>query len=86
MVDAIAVTVVYSLLAIGRQCEEAGVNPARTRHCHRGAILNRSPAGRRECWPPPRREGRGEHRSGSQETPAVRSFSTRAWLPEEGVS
>src|SRR5690606_1501362 len=51
-------------LRAGGGTEEAGANPARSRHCHRGANPSdgHCPAG----W-----EGRGERRAGSQETPAV---------------
>src|SRR5690348_6941406 len=63
--------------------EEAGVNPARSRHCHRGASLvsrRRARLGHRRA----RREGRGERRSGSQETPAAPSLQRRsAVTPEE---
>jgi hypothetical protein len=40
--------------------EEAGANPAWSRHCHRGASLASSPAEPREAEPPSRRGGKAE--------------------------
>src|SRR5215510_9521401 len=54
--------------------EEVGASPTRSRHCDRGAALTLATTAMR--W-----EGRGQLRSGSQDTPAVDPSHTGAWLP-----
>src|SRR5215470_12304369 len=54
--------------------EEVGASPTRSRHCDRGAALTLATTAMR--W-----EGRGELRSGSQDTPAADPSPTGAWLP-----
>ena len=63
---------------IRRAAEEAGANPARSRHCHRGA----DPADGHGAHGP---EGRGARRSGSQETPAAAHRQPGARTREEGT-
>lgn len=65
------------MMFVDGKAEEVGANPTRSRHCHRGVNLT-------ESHDRMRLEGRGERRSGSQETPAVDPLDRDGEIPEKG--
>src|SRR5205807_5059873 len=67
----------------GRWLREAGVNPARTRHCDRGCPPRRAIARAATGPPPAGREGAERGSPGSQETclrPSHPALAERGWL------